>query len=168
MHIIDNRFFLFIFNLLTIVLFSTASCLASENDSLTFKNDTLLVLDSARLQIIKTAKNYAGIKYRRGGMNEKGFDCSGFVKYVFGKIGYNLPRTSLSQYNDCKSVLVDSVMPGDLVFFKTRGKRVSHVGIYIGNRQFIHSPRRGKTVGIGNLDEEYWKKRCVAAATIFE
>jgi cell wall-associated NlpC family hydrolase len=167
MQTVKNKNLWITFIYLALFFLCCASSFASDNDTLALKNDSQVILDSARLHIINTAKNYFGIKYLRGGMSEKGFDCSGFVKYVFDINGYELPRTSISQYKDCKVVLLDSILPGDLLFFKTRGKRISHVGIYIGNRQFIHSPRHGKFVAIAKLDEEYWKNRCVAAATIF-
>lgn len=106
-----------------------------------------------------------GIRYRRGGSNPKtGFDCSGFVRYVFQHtIGAVLPGNSASQYRSGTSVARGEMKTGDLVFFRIHGKRISHVGIYIGDNRFIHSPRTGKSVSVSNLDEAYWSRRFAGA-----
>ena len=105
------------------------------------------------------------IRYRRGGRDPKtGFDCSGFVRYVFRHTaGAELPVDSASQYRAGLTVARTDLKTGDLVFFKTRGKRVSHVGIYLGEGRFIHSPSTGKTVSISRLDEIYWQRRYAGA-----
>ncbi|MBA8883703.1 C40 family peptidase [Dokdonella fugitiva] len=105
------------------------------------------------------------IRYRRGGRDPKtGFDCSGFVRYVFRhSAGVDLPVDSASQYRAGINVARADLKVGDLVFFKTRGKRVSHVGIYLGEGRFIHSPSTGKSVSISRLDESYWTRRYVGA-----
>ena len=105
------------------------------------------------------------IRYRRGGRDPKsGFDCSGFVRYVFSKsVGADLPSDSASQYRYGNNVARADMKVGDLVFFKIRGKRVSHVGIYLGDGRFIHSPSTGKTVSISRLDEAYWSHRFAGA-----
>jgi len=105
------------------------------------------------------------IRYRRGGRDPKsGFDCSGFVRYVFSKsVGADLPSDSASQYRYGNNVSRADMKVGDLVFFKIRGKRVSHVGIYLGDGRFIHSPSTGKSVSISRLDEAYWSHRFAGA-----
>lgn len=105
------------------------------------------------------------IRYRRGGRDPKtGFDCSGFVRYVFRHTaGAELPSDSASQYRAGHAIARGDLKIGDLVFFKTRGKRVSHVGIYLGEGRFIHSPSTGKTVSISHLDEKYWARRYAGA-----
>ena len=103
-------------------------------------------------------KNISGVSYHYSQSNEDGFDCSGYVKYIYGNFGYSLPRSSFDQYKQSRHLKAVDALPGDLVFFITRGKRISHVGIYLGNNQFIHSPSRGKSVSISNLDEIYYKK----------
>ncbi len=105
------------------------------------------------------------IRYRRGGRDPKtGFDCSGFVRYVFRhSAGTELPSDSASQYRAGHTVARNDLKTGDLVFFKIRGKRVSHVGIYLGDGRFIHSPSTGKTVSISRLDETYWQRRYAGA-----
>jgi cell wall-associated NlpC family hydrolase len=105
------------------------------------------------------------IRYRRGGRDPKtGFDCSGFVRYVFRQsTGAELPVDSASQYRAGINVARADLKVGDLVFFKIRGKRVSHVGIYLGEGRFIHSPSTGKSVSISRLDESYWTRRYAGA-----
>jgi cell wall-associated NlpC family hydrolase len=132
------------------------------------KNDTpkiLVVADSLRTSLVSNAKKYLGVSYHYSQSNENGFDCSGYVKYVYGNFGYSLPRSSLDQYRQCRHVKEAKAQPGDLVFFVTRGRKVSHVGIYLGNNQFIHSPGKGKSVSISNLDEIYYKKHLAGFGT---
>lgn len=105
------------------------------------------------------------IRYRHGGrVPSTGFDCSGFVHYVFAHaLGVDLPENSASQFNAGVKVARDDMRTGDLVFFHTRGKHVSHVGIYLGDGRFIHSPATGERVRVNRLDEQYWAHRFVGA-----
>lgn len=109
--------------------------------------------------IIKTAKKYTGTKYVFGGTTPKGFDCSGFVQYVFKQNGFSLPRTADEQYKLGKGVKKRAELePGDLVFFSTYEKGASHCGIYLGKNQFIHVSS-SKGVRVDSLDDSYWKPR---------
>lgn len=109
--------------------------------------------------IIKTAKKYMGTRYRFGGTTPKGFDCSGFVQYVFKQNGFALPRTADEQYKLGQRVKKRAeLVPGDLVFFSTYEKGASHCGIYLGKNQFIHVSS-SKGVRIDSLDDSYWKPR---------
>jgi len=121
--------------------------------------------DSLRTSLVANAMKYIGVGYHYSQSNENGFDCSGYVKYVYGNFGYSLPRSSYDQYKQSRHVKGVEAQPGDLVFFITRGKKISHVGIYIGNNQFIHSPGKGKSVSISNLDEVYYKKHLAGFGT---
>jgi cell wall-associated NlpC family hydrolase len=105
------------------------------------------------------------IRYRRGGREPStGFDCSGFVRYVFRHtVDEDLPSDSASQFTVGAKVNRADLKTGDLVFFRTRGKRISHVGIYLGEGRFIHSPSSGKRVSINRLDETYWARRFAGA-----
>ena len=115
--------------------------------------------------IIATAKQYIGVPYVWGGSTPSGFDCSGYVKYVFGKHGITLPRTSRDQYNVGIWVSKSNLRPGDLVFYNTSGNGVSHLGIYIGNGQFIHaSSSRG--VMISEMSNSYWSARYYGARRV--
>lgn len=116
-------------------------------------------------QLINTAKGLLGTKYVYGGTTPKGFDCSGFVTYVYKQLGISLPRTAASMYNNSPSVSKNSLKTGDLVFFNTSGKGVSHVGIYMGNGNFIHSANNGVVISKVN-DPYYWGKRYVGGGRV--
>lgn len=107
-------------------------------------------------KIIATAKKYIGVPYKWGGSSPSGFDCSGFVQYVFKAHGISLNRTCETQYKHGTYVSKSSLKPGDLVFFQNTYKAgISHIGIYIGNGQFIHASS-SKGVVISNLSSSYY------------
>ncbi len=119
-----------------------------------------------RGKIVRTAQRYLGVRYRYGGATPRGFDCSGYVMYVYEKNGILLPRSVGSQYKAGRRIRTRQAKPGDLVFFKTsRKKRLSHVGIYMGGRRFIHAPRSGKRVSYADMRNPYWRKRYIGAVT---
>lgn len=117
--------------------------------------------DTIRLSIVEKAREYIGVNYRYGRSDEQGFDCSGYVRFVYSKFGFTLPHSSSEQYKQSRHVKNRKALPGDLVFFQTRGKPIGHVGIYLGDNSFIHSPSRGKQVCIESLDSAYYKSRLV-------
>lgn len=108
-----------------------------------------------------TALNMLGIKYRfGGGAPSTGFDCSGLVIYAAEKsLGLKLPRQSVNIAKEGASVERSELQQGDLVFFNTRGHRNSHVGIYLGDKKFVHAPRSGSVVRVESMDIAYWRKR---------
>jgi cell wall-associated NlpC family hydrolase len=110
---------------------------------------------------IDQAMDLLGIRYRRGGSSpEAGFDCSGFVSHVFREgLGLVLPRSSKEMSKTGEEVSKDELRPGDLVFFNTMRRAFSHVGIYLGDNQFVHAPRSGGRVRIEDLRDGYWVKR---------
>ena len=117
-----------------------------------------------RKKVINTARRYIGTPYVWGGENPSGFDCSGFTQYVYKEsLGYQIPRVSHEQYNTRSGMRVDrgSLEPGDLIFFITRGSRVSHVGIYIGDNKFIHAPSTGNLVRTEKLNNYYYSSRFI-------
>lgn len=122
-----------------------------------------------RAELIRTARNFLGVPYRWGGTDrEDGFDCSGLTMVCYRLNGLNLPRVSRSQYRKGQAVAKTNLRPGDLVFFATHGgRRVSHVGIYIGHGKFIHAPRTGKTVRIARLSNPYFERTFVGARSYF-
>lgn len=108
-----------------------------------------------------------GTKYKTAGTTTKGFDCSGFTSYVFRKFGIELPRTSAAQSKTGKKVDKDDLQAGDLVFFNTSGKGVSHVGIYVGDGKFAHSSS-SKGVTITKLSDSYYAKRYLGARRVMD
>jgi cell wall-associated NlpC family hydrolase len=128
--------------------------------------DSVINYRLMRSGIFDKACNYLGVKYRYGQSSEKGFDCSGFVKYVFRNFGFDLPHSAYYLYKITKRIESTKAQCGDLVFFITRGKNVSHVGIYLGNNQFIHSPGKGRTVSIDSLGGNYYKKHMVGFGSV--
>lgn len=117
-----------------------------------------------RKRLADFAMKLRDIRYVRGGHEPAtGFDCSGFVHYVFREtFGLTLPYDAPSQFRDGKYVARNQMQTGDLVFFH-EGKRISHVGIYLDEGHFIHSPRPGKRVRVDSLDSTYWAKRFAGA-----
>lgn len=117
-------------------------------------------------RIMQSATQHLGTPYRFGGAAPGGFDCSGFVSYVFNSHGYSMPRTAAAQYNIGTAVDKVNLKAGDLVFFNTYGG-VSHVGIYAEKNKFIHasSPRSGGVI-YSSLDESYYSSRYIGAKRI--
>jgi cell wall-associated NlpC family hydrolase len=113
--------------------------------------------------LVISAMNFLGVRYRRGGQStETGFDCSGFTRHVFeNSVGLILPRRASEQANspDLIPVKQAELKPGDLVFFNTLRHTFSHVGIYIGDNKFIHSPRVGGQVRVEDMRMSYWQQR---------
>jgi cell wall-associated NlpC family hydrolase len=112
-------------------------------------------------ELVIQAMGLLGVPYKRGGTSEeKGFDCSGFVRHMFEKsVGLVLPRRAEEQAKVTEEINRSELKPGDLVFFNTMKRTFSHVGIYIGDGKFIHAPRPGKSVRVDDMREAYWQKR---------
>ena len=120
-------------------------------------------------QIVDTALKYLGVPYRWGGTGPGGFDCSGFVWYVFRENGIQLPRVSSEIYELGEAVAREELLPGDIVFFEGYRPGPSHGTIYIGDGEFIHSPSEGYCVSICRIDEpEYWAPRYYGARRVIE
>ena len=102
-----------------------------------------------------------GVPYKRGGMSEeKGFDCSGFVRHMFEKsVGLVLPRRAEEQAKVTEEINRSELKPGDLVFFNTMKRTFSHVGIYVGDGKFIHAPKPGAQVRVDDMGGSYWVRR---------
>lgn len=118
--------------------------------------------------VIPYAKSLIGTPYRYGGESPRtGFDCSGFVRHVFRHTkGVTLPRTALAISHEGRRIKGDQMQPGDLVFFSTQGTPYSHVGIFLGNARFIHSPSTGKRVEIVDMSMRYWQEHYNGARRI--
>jgi len=116
-------------------------------------------------QIVSKAKEYLGVPYKYGGTTPSGFDCSGFVYYVYRSLGINISRTQTAMYSQGKAIKKSELKPGDLVFFQNTYKAgISHVGIYVGDGKFIHSPSSGKVVSYADLNSSYYTSHYYGAA----
>ena len=117
--------------------------------------------------LVMTAMNFLGVPYRLGGNSEQsGFDCSGFTRHIFeNSIGLVLPRRADEQATTAGLLNIHraELKPGDLVFFNTMRRTFSHVGIYVGDDKFIHSPRAGGAVRIEDMSDSYWARRFTGA-----
>lgn len=111
--------------------------------------------------VLHKGLEYLGTPYKWGGTNIAGFDCSGFVRFVYEhSVGFELPRTAKQMSAVGENIKnFKDLMPGDLVFFNTRKFNFSHVGIYLGDNKFIHAPRKGSKVQVDTIDQAYWVKR---------
>lgn len=118
-------------------------------------------------RIAAKAAQYLGTPYRYGGASPGGFDCSGFTSYIYGQFGISLNRTAAGQYGNGFSVTVAGLVPGDLVFFHCYSSGIDHVGMYVGNGQFIHSssPRSGGVI-YSSLYDNYYSKTYYGARRI--
>ena len=110
------------------------------------------------LEVCRLAMEHLGTPYRYGGSTVKGFDCSGFARFIYKKVGVELPRSSVEQARYAHHVPKDELRVGDLLCFNNGRGRISHVGIYIGHGDFIHSTSTGGRVQIDSLDEPWWTK----------
>ena len=117
-----------------------------------------------REELVKTARSFLGVRYLWGGESvETGFDCSGLTMTVYQLNGIVLPRNSREQFAAGNSVELSSLQKGDLIFFAGMGNKVSHVGIYIGDDQFIHAPGSGKKIQVDTLEKDYFRRTLVGA-----
>jgi cell wall-associated NlpC family hydrolase len=112
-------------------------------------------------ELVVAAMGAIGVPYRLGGNSyDSGFDCSGFVRAVYQQtLGLPLPRQAAQQAAATRTIGRDDLRPGDLVFFNTLRRAYSHVGIYVGDHKFIHSPRPGAAVRIEDMRVNYWHRR---------
>lgn len=114
-------------------------------------------------RVLSIARQFVGLPYRYGGASPKGFDCSGLVYYSYRQLGMTVPRHSANQHQTAQAIPLDALRPGDLLFFKIKPQRVSHVGIFAGDDLFLHATSTGKNVTYSRLGEPYWKKRLAGA-----
>lgn len=116
-------------------------------------------------RIVQASLRYQGVPYVFGGTTPNGFDCSGFTRYVFAQAGVYLPRAADEQYEVGRTVSYNRLQSGDLVFFSTYESGASHVGIYLGNGQFI-SATSSRGIAIARLDSGYWGDRYIGARRV--
>lgn len=116
-------------------------------------------------EVLSTALDLLGTPYRLGGTDPSGFDCSGFVQFVLARHAVSMPRTVIQQFG--VGAPSRDVEAGDLVFFRTAGRRASHVGIAIDGESFVHAPSSRGVVRIERLDAPYWASRYLGARRVF-
>lgn len=119
-------------------------------------------------RVVAQARTFTGTAYRTGGATPQGFDCSGFVQYLYGQLGVSLPRTASDQFDVGRDVDERRLTAGDLVFFRTDGRRVSHVGIAVGDGTFIHAPNTRSRIRVDRLDDRYWSDHYAGARRLVE
>jgi cell wall-associated NlpC family hydrolase len=119
-----------------------------------------------RNALVAKALSLRGVPYRNGGIDLSGFDCSGFVKYVFAQFGLLLPRDVREQFDTGSKVKAEGLAPGDLLFFSTTTRGASHVGIAVGGDQFVHAPNSKGVVRVEHLSTAYWAHRFLGARRI--
>lgn len=113
-----------------------------------------------------TALSLRGAPYKDGGIDPNGFDCSGFVRYVYEQHGVAMPRQVRDQFRVGKAIGRDQLEPGDLVFFSTVAPGASHVGIMVGGDQFVHAPSERGVVRVESLSTQYWASRFIGAKRV--
>lgn len=116
-------------------------------------------------RIVQSSMRYQGVPYVFGGTSPSGFDCSGFTRYIFAQAGIYLPRAADEQYELGQYVSYSRLQPGDLVYFTTYEAGASHVGIYLGNSQFI-SATSSRGIAIARMDSGYWGDRYIGARRV--
>lgn len=117
-------------------------------------------------EIALRAMAQIGKTYRYGGADLEGFDCSGLVFFIHQELGIVAPRTAHQQFSAASPVARGELAPGDLVFFRFSGARISHVGIYAGEGRFIHAPQTGRTVELKRLDDAYYSRHFAGAGRL--
>jgi cell wall-associated NlpC family hydrolase len=118
--------------------------------------------------LLSTALEFLGVPYRNSGSDPSGFDCSGFVQWVFGRHGLMLPREVRDQYQVGRPVDLDEVREGDLLFFETVARGASHVGIALADGRFVHAPSSKGVVRVEPYTASYWARRFVGARRVGE
>lgn len=117
-------------------------------------------------EIALRAMAQLGKAYRYGGADLEGFDCSGLVYFIHQELGLVAPRTAQQQFNAATPIQRARLEPGDLVFFRFSGTRISHVGIYAGNGRFVHAPQTGRNIELKSLDDAYYAKHFAGAGRL--
>jgi len=149
--------------LAVLVLAMLAGCSSSPEIS---RQSSVRASNDVASKAVDYAREMLGKPYKYAGDSPAGFDCSGLVKYSYGRAGLSMPRDTQAQHRMSVLVSAGGLREGDLLFFDQEGKKKSHVGIYLGNGRFIHAPSSGGKVRIDSLNAEYWKKHFVEARRV--
>ncbi len=117
-------------------------------------------------QAANIALEQVGQPYRYGGSSPGGFDCSGLVQYAYSRAGLNVPRTTGQLWSAAKPVARQDLTAGDVLFFSIDGK-MSHVGMYLGERRFVHAPQSGRSVSVASLDTPFYRSALIRAGRLY-
>ncbi len=115
---------------------------------------------------VAVALEQVGVPYHYGGRSPRGFDCSGLIQYAYQQAGLSVPRTTGQLWSAAEPVGAGHLRPGDLLFFRIEGK-MSHVGMYIGNRRFVHAPQSGRNVSVASLDQPFYRSALLRAGRLY-
>lgn len=151
---------------LALLLFELGGC-AQHTPGISRLPTTSAQKSPAQSKVLDTAQQMLGVPYRSGGSSPRGFDCSGLVSYSYKRAGIHIPRTTAQQYTQSQKIPRRDLQSGDLVFFNLKGRKISHVGIYLDRGRFIHAPSSGKSVSIDSLENPYWHSRYRGAGRYF-
>lgn len=128
---------------------------------------TVTDTDSLGREIAIRAISLVGHPYRYGGADLEGFDCSGLVLFIHEQLGLRVPRTAADQQRAARQVARSELEPGDLLFFRTQGSRISHVGVYVGENRFVHAPQPGRLIELRSLDDAYYARHLAGAGRLW-
>lgn len=146
----------------TILLVLGACSFAPERVGSHSRHEAITATGSAGHRAAAVALQQVGIPYRYGGATPNGFDCSGLVQYAYSRAGKRVPRTTGQLWSQLRPVPPRDLQPGDVLFFRIEGK-VAHVGLYLGDSQFVHAPSTGRTVAIAKLDAPFYETSLIRA-----
>jgi cell wall-associated NlpC family hydrolase len=156
----ERQYVMILFLALGLLFVSKRACSAEESAP---------VSQAVRHKLAKAARTFLGLPYRWGEMSERrGADCSGLVKMIFAKLRIELPRTSRDQIQTGEEVPMERLETGDLVFFSSDGVTPSHVGVYMGNHQFLHAEKKAGRVIITDLNRPWYTKRFLGARRVVD
>jgi len=153
--------------LIAIIAVLASACSSHPSVAPTVKNDERVVFQPRTTRAIgeraaTVALGQLGVPYRYGGSSPTGFDCSGLVHYAYANVGKSVPRTTTGLWSELSPIDKEDVRIGDLLFFSIAGK-MSHVGMYLGRRQFVHAPSTGRYVSVESLDSDYYSRAFIRA-----
>ncbi len=149
-----------------LVLAIVAGCGTSPQRGSSGETVTQVLPQALGDEVVLRAMAQIGTAYRYGGADLEGFDCSGLVYFIHQQLGFSSPRTAQQQFDASRRIARGDLLPGDLVFFRFSGPRISHVGIYAGAGRFVHAPQTGRNVELKSLDDAYYARHFAGAGRL--
>lgn len=153
--------------LIAVIAVVASACSSQSPVVPTAKSDRRVIFQPRTVSAIgeraaTVALRQIGVPYRYGGNSPTGFDCSGLVHYAYANVGKSVPRTTAGLWSELSPIDRDDLRIGDLLFFSIAGK-MSHVGMYLGQREFVHAPSTGRFVSVESLDSDYYSRAFIRA-----